>query len=95
MLSDAYMLRIAADSLTDAHRDPQLALSFAQRAITREKQASAPEFITLARALRAAGRKAESRAAARGALDLLAAHPRSLGNAAQTAQAKQLADSAT
>jgi hypothetical protein len=90
--ADANVLDLAADALTDAHREPRLALDVrrarcepGQRRIPREP------LITLARAQRAAGRSAEAqRRGSAQALKLLEAHPKSLGNSEQAAQARRL-----
>ncbi len=87
--STAMMLVSASNALSDAHRDPQLALTFAVRA-TADKKPSAEGLLTLARAQRGAGLHAESIASARAALQLLMQHPKSLGNAEQAAQARGL-----
>jgi tetratricopeptide (TPR) repeat protein len=88
--ADANVLGLSANSLIDAHREPQFALTLAERAAASAKQGSAAALITLARAQRAAGRPAEARASAQQALKLLEAHPRSLGNSEQTAQARAI-----
>jgi tetratricopeptide (TPR) repeat protein/predicted Ser/Thr protein kinase len=88
--SDANILSIAASALYDARRDPQLALAFAQRAVAGAKRPSPDALLTLARAQRSMGHADESRASAEAALTVLASHPKSLGNAEQTAQARVL-----
>ena len=94
MESDANRLRIAADFLCETHRDPRLALRFAERAVVTQKHASADSLVTLARARRGAGQITASRAAAQEALRLLALHPQGLGNAGLTTRARALSDSA-
>ena len=87
--SDANVLDLVANALTDAHREPQLALTFAERAASAKRDSAQP-LITLARAQRAVGRTADAHAAAEQALKLLEAHPKSLGNSEQAAQARSL-----
>jgi tetratricopeptide (TPR) repeat protein len=88
--ADANVLSLAANAMTDAHREPQVALTFAERAAASAKQGSAAALITLARAQRAAGHAAEASASAQQALKLLEAHPKSIGNGEQTAQARRI-----
>jgi hypothetical protein len=88
--ADANVLDLAADALTEAHREPRLALTFAERAAAGTKQESARALITLARAQRAAGLSSEASASALQALKLLEAHPKSMGNNEQTSQARRL-----
>jgi tetratricopeptide (TPR) repeat protein len=91
--SDVNILSVAAIALHDTHRDPLLALTFAQRAARSEKHPASQSLITLARAERDAGHGVESRAAAAKALDLLAAHPQGMGYAEQVNEARALANS--
>jgi tetratricopeptide (TPR) repeat protein len=88
--ADANVLDLAANALTDAHREPQLALRFAERAAVGAKQGSATALITLARTQRAAGRTADARTTAQQALKLLESHPKSIGNSKAAAQARRL-----
>jgi eukaryotic-like serine/threonine-protein kinase len=90
--SDTNILSVAANSLHDTHRDPALALSFAQRAALTEKHPVPGLQIMLARAERDAGHAEEARSTAKEALELLATNPHGLGNAEQTRTARQLAE---
>jgi tetratricopeptide (TPR) repeat protein/predicted Ser/Thr protein kinase len=87
--SDTSVLDMAANALTDAHREPQLALTFAERAVSAKRE-PVQALITLARTQRAAGHTVDAHATAEQALKLLEAHPKSVGNKEQVAQARGL-----
>lgn len=84
------LLNLAATSLLTMHGDAVQALTFAQRAVATERPPSVNSILTLADAQRAAGRQIEAGESARQALELLAVHPRSIRNSADTARARRL-----
>ena len=88
--ADANILTLAATTLNDLQREPALALGFAERALGGRKAVTADLLITLARAQREAGHAEDARATARAALKVLAVHPKSVGNAEQTAGARRI-----
>jgi hypothetical protein len=64
-------------------------LTFAERAVSAKRE-PVQALITLARTQRAAGHTVDAHATAEQALKLLEAHPKSVGNKEQVAQARGL-----
>jgi tetratricopeptide (TPR) repeat protein/predicted Ser/Thr protein kinase len=88
--AESGLLSLAATSLLTMHGDAAMAVTFAERAVAAEQPPSVDALLTLAEAQRAAGLMQDAQTSARRALELLAVHPRSVGNAEKSARANRL-----